>query len=248
MYDLNKIIMYLNDYLRIKDLKDYSKNGLQIEGDEKNIKIIAFGVDATVDFFNEAKKINAELCIVHHGILWNSIDKIDKVMKGRLINLFNSNLSLYGVHLPLDKHYEVGNNAQLIKLLDFDICGEFSDIGYKGKTENPMPFLSLVKKVQEKLDTKVVYLNFGKEEVSTIGVVSGGGASYLEYANNNPIDVFITGEPLHYVYHYAKELKINVIYAGHYKTETVGIIALMNKVKEQFPNLNTQFIDLPTGF
>lgn len=51
-----------------------------------------------------------------------------------------------------------------------------------------------------------------------------------------------------HVYHYAKELKINVIYAGHYKTETVGIKTLMNKVKEQFPDLNTQFIDLPTGF
>jgi putative NIF3 family GTP cyclohydrolase 1 type 2 len=42
------------------------------------------------------------------------------------------------------------------------------------------------------------------------------------------------------------ERPINVIYGGHYNTETVGVKALARHLETQF-GLQTVFIDLPTG-
>jgi putative NIF3 family GTP cyclohydrolase 1 type 2 len=42
-------------------------------------------------------------------------------------------------------------------------------------------------------------------------------------------------------------LQINVIFAGHYATETLGIKTLMKHLKNQF-SVTTEFIDMPTGF
>ena len=60
------------------------------------------------------------------------------------------------------------------------------------------------------------------------------------------MDVFITGESRHDNYHFAKEKKLNVIYSGHYATETVGINALKDLIKDKFDIL-TVFIDIPTS-
>ncbi|HQB61283.1 MAG TPA: Nif3-like dinuclear metal center hexameric protein, partial [Spirochaetota bacterium] len=42
------------------------------------------------------------------------------------------------------------------------------------------------------------------------------------------------------------ENKINVLFAGHYFSETFGVKALMKKIEEEF-GLQTAFLDIPTG-
>ncbi|MEM0895512.1 MAG: Nif3-like dinuclear metal center hexameric protein, partial [Verrucomicrobiota bacterium] len=44
----------------------------------------------------------------------------------------------------------------------------------------------------------------------------------------------------------AEELGINVLYAGHYATETFGVKALATRMSEKFAVAQT-FIDHPTG-
>jgi putative NIF3 family GTP cyclohydrolase 1 type 2 len=60
------------------------------------------------------------------------------------------------------------------------------------------------------------------------------------------LDTFITGEGAHHTHFDAEEWGVNVIYAGHYATETVGIKALAAHVEEKF-GLPWEFIDHPTG-
>ena len=59
-------------------------------------------------------------------------------------------------------------------------------------------------------------------------------------------DLFITGETSHAQYYDALNAGINVIYGGHYTTETVGIQALGQHLQEKF-NLTFEFVDLSTG-
>jgi len=88
-------------------------------------------------------------------------------------------------------------------------------------------------------------LPFGKEKVKKVGVVSGAAARIVNEAVEK-VDVFVTGEASHEVYHTAKEARVNVIFAGHYATETLGVKALAKLLKEKF-DVEIIFIDVPTG-
>ncbi|MBU0701807.1 Nif3-like dinuclear metal center hexameric protein, partial [bacterium] len=87
----------------------------------------------------------------------------------------------------------------------------------------------------------------GKEKIKTIAIVSGGAAELVTDAVNKNVDLFITGESKLSSYYIAKEGKINVIFAGHYATETIGVQALSKVICEQF-SVECEFVDLPTGF
>ncbi|MFN3528093.1 MAG: Nif3-like dinuclear metal center hexameric protein [Candidatus Altarchaeaceae archaeon] len=247
---LKEIQKFMDEFLKISEIEDSSINGLQVEGKEE-IKKICFAVDASMELFKLAKKENADMVFVHHGIIWNGIKKVVGVDYKRLKFLIKNRISLYACHLPLDLHEEVGNNIQFLKVFeirkDIEKFGTYHGvkIGYKGKFDEEKKLSGFVKEIEEKLNTKCKILNFGKKKIKSIGVVSGGAASIINEAIDE-VDCFVTGEISHQVYHLAKEGKVNVIFAGHYATETLGVKAMAKFINEKF-KIETKFIDIPTG-
>jgi putative NIF3 family GTP cyclohydrolase 1 type 2 len=77
--------------------------------------------------------------------------------------------------------------------------------------------------------------------------VTGGGADFIREAADEGVDTLLTGEGRHHDYLDAMELGVNVLYGGHYATETWGVRALAARVAEEF-QLTWEFLDLPTGF
>jgi len=242
---LEELVEYLDDYLDIKSFRDSSSNGLQIEG-KKDIRKVAFAVDACIESFQKAREMKADLLIVHHGLIWGGLRFVRGLTYKRLKFLLESGMSLYVAHLPLDAHPEVGNNVQILKLLGAEPesffaeyegqkIGAYGEIGEKSMT-------SLENELEGKLRTKVQSLKFGSDEVKKLSVVSGSGTFAIEEASEIS-DCLITGEYRHEAYHAAKELNFNVIFAGHYATETIGLKALMEKVNAL--GLETFFIDNP---
>ncbi len=247
---LEEIVQFLDDFLAVEEWEDKSNNGLQVEG-KKEVQKIVFAVDACMDVFAEAKKRKADMIVVHHGLIWGGIDYVRGIAKRRLKFLLENEISLYAVHLPLDAHPRIGNNVQLLRLLEIEPEGQFGiykgkPIGFYGKFENPMKLEEIAKILRNNLNEHLVILNFGNEKIEKVGAVSGKGAFALVEAIEIGLDLFITGEAEHGAYHLAKECGINVIFAGHYATETLGIKALMNVVGEEF-ELDVEFIDVPTG-
>ncbi len=245
---LYEIVSFLDSYLNISEWEniDSSKNGLQVESCN-SIEKVAFSVDACMDSFKKAVETKANLLITHHGLFWKDFKGITGIMAKRLKYLIKNELSLYAAHLPLDAHPEVGNNIQIAKILEMDIEGAFAQyhgktIGFYGKIEDSIN--NIAKKLEEKLKTKPLVLEFSKN-ISKAGVVSGRGGFSIYDAEKLDIDLLITGEAEHSIYHTAKELGISLIFAGHYATEVVGLKALMKKVREL--GLETVFIDCPTG-
>jgi len=57
---------------------------------------------------------------------------------------------------------------------------------------------------------------------------------------------YVTGEGQHWTFFDAEELRLNVFYAGHYATETVGVTALAEHLYKKF-DLPWVFLDHPTG-
>lgn len=249
MVKLNTIIRFLNKELNVKRIPDSSKNGLQVRG-KTEVKRVGFGVDACMELFERAKDKKCDLIIVHHGLLWKGYPKTD-ITQNRINFLKKTKMSIYGVHLPLDLHKVYGNNAEICRLLDVKRLRKFGmyhgvNTGYSGEFGKLVNLNSLIKKINVKLNVKCNTLRFGKNKIKTIGVVSGGGASALNEAISKRLDCFLTGEIIHASYHFAKEGKINLLEAGHYKTETLGVKALMRLLKEKF-KIETVFIDIPTG-
>lgn len=253
MIKLHRLTNYLDEFLAIDKVPlDASNNGLQVEGNPEVRKAV-FGVDACLAIAEKAAAKKADFIFVHHGLSWKDGFKRLTGQSSRIFSeLFKNDISLYGVHLPLDLHPEVGHNAQIAKLLGLQKIATFAEyanveIGIKGALKNKTTVADLAKLVNEKLECKSQI--FGKKtcEIRNIGVISGGaGTEGVEAAIADGLDCLITGEVYHCMWHPIQEGNLNVISAGHYATEKLGIIAMMNKIHHKF-GIDCEFIDLPTG-
>jgi dinuclear metal center YbgI/SA1388 family protein len=246
MVKLNSIVRFLNKELKVRKIKDpWSKNGLQVKASNE-VKKVGLSVDACMSVFEKAKKLNCDLVIVHHALIQPKQKDTAGLIKKSVRFLKKNKISLYGSHLPLDKHKKYGNNIILFRMLNAKAKNNFSEVGYLGYFEKARSITSIKKELDKKLKTKCIVWNFGKKKIKKVAISSGYGGQGILEAVKMGADVFITGEVSHGSYHRAKEGKINVIAAGHYKTETVGVKALGKMLEEKY-GLKTVFIDAPTG-
>ncbi len=240
---------YLNELLRVDEFQDYCSNGLEFDG-RTEVKRVALAVDACAAVFREAVNLNSDIIIVHHGLFWGDIKTIRGNLKERLKLLFDSNISLYAAHLPLDAHPELGNNAQIMKLLKIKIkggAGKYKGIplGFWGELEHEEPLKKFTARVEDKLFTECRLLDFGGR-VKKVAVLSGSGWQALYEAEETGFDTLITGEASHSAYTLAEELGVNIIFAGHYATERHGVKALGEHIKRKF-GFDVKFIEHSTG-
>ncbi len=246
----DELVAFLDEYLNILAYPDKSSNGLQVEG-KAEVKRVAFAVDTTLRTIERAAKAGADMMVVHHGMIWGGLGYITGIHYRRLKALMESGINLYAAHLPLDAHPEVGNNVELLRLLSIEPRGPFGEyrglsVGFYGEFSKPQPIEKVAQIIAERLDTTVKTYEFGAREIKTVGTVSGAGAFALEEAHRKGIDLLVTGEFTHADYLTAIDLPQSVLVAGHYKTETLGVKALMEVVRTKL-GLEVFFIDEPTG-
>ena len=246
MAKLKDITKYLDKELNIENIKDNSCNGLQVEN-SGGIKKIGFAVDACLEVFEKAKKANCDLVITHHGLIWNFMKNIVGIEYQKMKFLIENNIATYGAHLPLDLHKKYGNNVQLAKLLGVKVTKGFFEvdgnkIGIIGETNKT---LKQIKEILKKNGMPTLTLPFGKKEIKKVAIGSGGSSGGIGEAMEEKVDLMIVGEAAHYVYHHAKESKINVIFNGHYESEIWGVKALMEPLKKKF-KVKVEFLDAPT--
>ena len=247
---LKKIVEFLDNYLDIDAVADMSLNGLQFGDMDAEIDSAVLAVDASLELFEKAGRGN-KLLVVHHGLFWGSSFAITGIHYERFKKLFDNELSLYAAHLPLDLHAVIGHNARIAAELGLTDILPFGDykgtkIGFKGMLAEPLKMKEF-KDVLGGLFGDYQLLQFGKEEIRNIGVVSGGAASLIPDAIKEGLDLYITGEASHSMYHFVKEARLNVVFGGHYNTEKFGILKLGDLLEKEF-GLKSEFIDIPTGF
>jgi dinuclear metal center YbgI/SA1388 family protein len=230
---------------------DSSLNGIQVDNDGGEFTKIAFAVDANLETFERAAACGAGMLFVHHGLFWGKPLKISGSHRRRIKSLLDHNLALYAVHLPLDQHPRMGNNAALAELLGIENPEPFGlyhgkKIGYKGKLKEPLTIEAAVKRISFKDRPPLGVYPFGKKESLNGAVISGGGAREALQAIDEEIDLYVTGEASHDVYHQALESALNMIAGGHYSTEVWGVRKMMEYCAAQL-DVDVEFIDVPTG-
>jgi len=247
---LHDITNHLDAFLRVEDVADSTEalNGLQFEH-EGSITRFAVAVDACLSTINGAADVGAELLLVHHGLFWGGLKPLSGCHGRRVRRLVENGIALYSAHIPLDLHPVVGNNAVIadgLGVVDREFFGDYKGekLGVAGRL--PLPLSDVANRLGDLVGATPRTIACGPDPVSRVGVISGGGGDMIAQARDAGVDTFITGEAQHHTYFDAEEWGMNVILAGHYATETVGVKALAAHLSEQF-NLPWDFIDHPTG-
>ncbi len=248
---LDDLVRYLDDYLRIRDETadpPEALNGLQV-ANAGEVTRLAAAVDLCEATIRMAAEAGADALLVHHGLFWGGLRPLVGPAYARVARLITHNIALYAAHLPLDRHPDVGNNAELARLLGVTLRGEFgsyrgASIGVWGEVEASRDDFS--RALAKTLGATPRLLPFGPAQVRRVGIVTGAGGSLIPQAAAAGFDTFITGEGPHWTFFDAEELGINVFYAGHYATETVGVKALAEHVSKKY-SIPWLFLDHPTG-
>lgn len=247
-----ELLKWLDQYLNAAQFKDYSPNGLQVEG-SSTIKHIVTGVTASQALLEAAVEQGADTVLVHHGWFWKNEDPCIRGMKKeRLAFTLKHNLNLFAYHLPLDAHPVVGNNTQLAKVLGFqhDLDEDGNPIGIgpgdliqTGYLTNPQSLQELAKHIAQCLQREPLVVGNPQHIVQRLAWCTGGAQGFMADAINAGVDLYLSGEASEPTYHYAQETNTAYIGAGHHATERYGVKALGEQIAEQF-GVKVSFLDL----
>ena len=243
-----ELLQAFDSLLQPERFKDYGPNGLQVEGKAEISRIVS-GVTASRALIDAAIAAQADAIFVHHGLFWRGQDgRVTGWMKQRLQLLLAHDINLFAYHLPLDAHPELGNNAQLGRVLGLVADARFgeSDLGFAG----PAAFAdgqALADHVAQALGRAVTWVApegaAAQRPVCRVAWCTGGAQGYFEAAIAAGADVFITGEISEPQAHLAREMGVGFIAAGHHATERYGAPAVAAQVAGQL-GLGHQFIEI----
>ena len=243
--DRTQLQRHLDDLLEAARFKDYCPNGLQVEGAPEVRKVVC-GVTASQALIEAAIERGAQALLVHHGWFWRGEDgRVTGMKKARMARLLAHDINLFAYHLPLDAHAELGNNAQLGRVLGLTPTGVAGDQGllWLGETARPVSASLLAQQVGSALGREVLLVGDGERTVRRVAWCTGGAQGYFEQAIAEGVDLYLSGEISEQTTHLARESGVPYIAAGHHATERYGVRALGAHISAQF-GLQVDFVDI----
>jgi len=246
--DRDELAKYLEQMLEMARFKDYCPNGLQVEG-KPRIQLIISGVTASLALIEAAIEQQADAILVHHGYFWRDENPcVVGYRRQRLKKLLQNDINLYAVHLPLDQHPLLGNNAQLAIQLGLQTDGRFgeNDLGWLG-TASDLSIKTvgdLAGLVGLKLGRQPLVIGDPEQELGRIAWCTGAAQGFLLDAANAGASTYISGEISEQTVHLARETGVAYLVCGHHATERYGVQALGEQIAREF-GIRHQFIDIP---
>ena len=235
MTDAKTLGQAFDALLQPEKFRDYGPNGLQVEGD-RQVRLLVSGVTASRALIEAAIEAQADAIVVHHGLFWRGQDgRVTGWMRERLRLLLAHGIHLFAYHLPLDAHPELGNNAQLARVLGLQADGRFGeqDLGFVGTSAQAwVRPEALAEHVAAVLGRPVTCVGGSNRPVRRVAWCTGGAQGYFESAIAQGVDAFITGEISEPQAHLARETGVAFLACGHHATERYGAPALAAHVAQ----------------
>ncbi|MDR5868382.1 Nif3-like dinuclear metal center hexameric protein [Halomonas koreensis] len=229
--------------------KDYTLNGLQVEGRERVARVMT-GVTACQALLDEAVAWGADLLLVHHGYFWkNEPVAVTGMKRRRLATLLRHDIGLLAYHLPLDAHAELGNNATLGERLGLAPTGcADGELGeglvWLGTPEAPLSAGDLAQRLAARLEREPLLVEApAAGEIRRVAWCTGGAQDMIAQAAAAGADAFISGEISERTTHLARELGIHYLAAGHHATERYGVQALGERLARE-TGVEHRFVDI----
>lgn len=238
--------------------EEWDNVGLLAGRRDKEINTIYIALDATDEVIDEAIRVNADLLLTHHPLIFKKLDRIntDNFIGRRVYELIRNDICYYAMHTNFDVMGMADAAADEIELKNrqvLDVCYEDSiskeGCGRVGTLENKMTLEECARLVKSAFNVPNVRV-YGELEnlVETAAILPGSGGSFIKNALQAGADVMITGDIDHHEAIDAVAQGIAIIDAGHYgieklfvpymyeflERETKGLQIYQARVKEPF--------------
>lgn len=239
-----ELTRYLDNLLEASRFRDYSPNGLQVEG-RASIGRVVTGVTASQALLEAAVARGADAVLVHHGWFWRGEDgRLTGFRRQRMKTLLDADLNLFAYHLPLDAHPQLGNNAGLARQLGWQASGRFGeqDIGWLGELPAAQSLADFASSIASGLARQPQVIAGADRPIKRLAWCSGGAQSYFEQAIALGVDAFVSGEISEQTVHLARETGVAYLACGHHATERFGPAALAEHLRSL--GLEAEFVDI----
>jgi dinuclear metal center YbgI/SA1388 family protein len=236
---------HLASILDISRFRDYCPNGMQVEG-RPEIRTLVTGVTASQALIEAAIAMDADAILVHHGYFWRNEDpRVIGTKHRRLKLLLARDINLFAYHLPLDMHPELGNNAQLARILHLEADGRFgeNELGWVGVAHGVKTVGELAARIEKELGRVPLIIGDTSQAIGRIGWCTGAAQNFLAEAAGAGVTTYLSGEISEPTVHLARETGVTYISCGHHATERYGVHALGNYLAAEF-GITHHFVDI----
>jgi len=234
---------YISDNFRKRYMGVLLDNSININ----TVYTTVFPSDLILDKILKSGKKDV-LLVTHHPMVWD-IRKAPQIFSDINLKflpiLKERQISIYTIHVPLDKNGKYSTTTNLAKALEIAPEGEFFEyfgvkVGIYGKTEVSTPE-ELAEKLRSVVGHKIKLWKYGSDEIkdNKVALVAGGGneIEIVQEIIDLGINTYITGITLLNEYSkpthdFEENHKINLIGGTHYSTEKFACIALCDYFKK----------------
>ena len=235
MTTVSEILEFFESFAPVGTAMDFDNVGLLIGDKSAEVSRALLTLDITAETVDEAAALGCELIISHHPVIFQPLKRINT--RDAAYMLANRGISAVCMHTNLDLSEEFGVNTALadalgVKNLRRSAVGECLFIG---ELEEKTDILSFAQSAKAALGCEGLRYTDAKPTVKTVAVSSGAGGSEIFAAAEEGADVLVTGEIKHHEINAANALGVDVIDAGHFKSEDIVILPLKEKLKAAFP-------------
>lgn len=237
MTTINEIMEYFETFAPLDTQMDFDNAGLLVGDRETPVEKALVSLDITENVVLEAEKLGCELIISHHPVIFNPIKHMGIHDPAYL--LARKGISALCMHTNLDLGTEFGVNVALANAIGVK-NPKLADIGeclFTGCLDTAAYMQDLAESVKKSLDCNGLRYTDVKKVVKTVAVSSGAGGSNVFDAAKLGADVLVTGEIKHHEINAANALNINIIDAGHYKSEDIVILPLISRLSARFSEI-----------
>lgn len=240
---VNDIYKFLNTVAPFENKCIWDNCGILVGDSNKAVNKIGFTLDLTAETLRKAINENVDLVVTHHPVIFKPQSSFlaGNVAYEAAVN----GISVISAHTCYDCAEE-GVSYILAETLGLQNIAEVETeekpscvrIG----TINSISADNLAKLVAEKLGT-TVRLASGENIIEKIAVCGGSGGDFVYDAAKAGADAYISGDLSHHHFLAAKETGMTIIAAGHFETENISIVPLMNKVSENFKDITAVYLE-----
>lgn len=237
MTTIKNILDFFESFAPVETAMDFDNVGLLVGNENSAVSRVLVALDITKDVVLEAQSLGCELIISHHPVIFSPLKSLGENSVPYL--LARSEISAVCMHTNLDLSGVFGVNLCLAEAIGLKnaVKSEAGECLFFGELEEETDMKIFAQSVKKALGCNGARYTDVKKTVKKVAVSSGSGGSEIFTAAQIGADALVTGEIKHHEINAANALGVNIVDAGHFKSEDIVILPLVKRLSSEFSDI-----------